>query len=108
MYMADKKSLTFVITSDTPDSKSIHIEKRLIEIDEKLDRCILSMNVYLDKIDSLAKSVREIEERIVQRNEREINRAIRKFSMKHNTDTPIRFVPNHSVPLSTLLRSKEI
>ena len=95
----DKKTLNFSIAS--ADVK-LSVEKRLAQIDEKLDRCL--------------NTIREIEHRLVQKDERDINRAIRKFSMKNNTDTPIRFVPNHSVPnhsvpnhsvpLSVLLRSK--
>lgn len=100
----EKKGFIIVHPERTALSRAGPDSDRNYELCEKID-------VLSKRIDDLTKLVREIETKIVEKSERDINRAIRRYAMQSQRglgSDPIRFVANHSVPLSTLLRSKEL
>ncbi len=55
-----------------------------------------------NKVDTMYKILRKLEEKINERDERELNKAIRKYAMKNNPEPPIHFVPTKT-PISKLL-----
>lgn len=85
------------------------------DISEKLDLCLKrlddlsiclkkldELSIGLKRIDELSKAVKEIEKRVIEKNERDTNRAIRRYAMKNAQHRPIGFVPNHSIGGSDL------